>query len=246
MVFIKIAFASSSVVLKRGRPVSAGRVTESRRETDAEGGNFVGPQTFPTDKLGTPSGSRCSETSMCPFRVKRGCIVRPSAELLLLRGLFRDGPRRTSHPSTIGAFRFICLPPFFVCVRHFFSAGGRWTFDWEAMETAMKENPEVALFMLCNPYNPVGEAPIYTELKGGGSREREGGDHVRCFVVGAVAVCQRHARTLVIFFFLSPPRRIVFRLSQLRHPRLWPGADTAPPTCIARPVQLHTLNNSPF
>ena len=25
----------------------------------------------------------------------------------------------------------------------------------------MKENPEVALFMLCNPYNPVGETPIH-------------------------------------------------------------------------------------
>lgn len=39
----------------------------------------------------------------------------------------------------------------------------------------MTENPEVALFMLCNPYNPVGEAPIDTESEGGGSRESEKG-----------------------------------------------------------------------
>ncbi len=32
--------------------------------------------------------------------------------------------------------------------------GGRWTFDWEAMEAAWKKN--VRLFLLCQPHNPVG------------------------------------------------------------------------------------------
>lgn len=41
------------------------------------------------------------------------------------------------------------------------AAGGRWTLDWEGMETAMKEHPEVALFMLCNPFNPVGEPRLH-------------------------------------------------------------------------------------
>lgn len=40
------------------------------------------------------------------------------------------------------------------------AAGGRWTLDWAGMEAAMEEHPEVALFMLCNPYNPVGEVKI--------------------------------------------------------------------------------------
>lgn len=39
-------------------------------------------------------------------------------------------------------------------------AGGRWTLDWEGMEAAMKEHPEVKLYMLCNPYNPVGEQTV--------------------------------------------------------------------------------------
>lgn len=41
------------------------------------------------------------------------------------------------------------------CSSH--AAGGRWTLDWKGMEAAMKEHPETALLMLCNPYNPVGE-----------------------------------------------------------------------------------------
>lgn len=40
------------------------------------------------------------------------------------------------------------------------AAGGRWTLDWEAMEAAMREHPEVRLYMLCNPYNPVGERSV--------------------------------------------------------------------------------------
>eukprot|EP00904_Undaria_pinnatifida_P004226 jgi/Undpi1/13804/HiC_scaffold_9.g03455.m1 len=64
-------------------------------------------------------------------------------------------------------------PPFFQSPKHTNRglvtvpadrAGGRWTFDWEAMETAMQENPEVALFMLCNPYNPVGRVFTAEEL----------------------------------------------------------------------------------
>ena len=30
----------------------------------------------------------------------------------------------------------------------------RWTFDWEAMETAV--TPDTSAFLLCNPHNPVG------------------------------------------------------------------------------------------
>eukprot|EP00903_Cladosiphon_okamuranus_P011930 g11206.t1 len=44
-------------------------------------------------------------------------------------------------------------------------AGGRWTLDWKAMEAAMKEHPETALLMLCNPYNPVGRVFTEEELR---------------------------------------------------------------------------------
>lgn len=49
------------------------------------------------------------------------------------------------------------VAPTFARVPASSSAEGRWTLDWKAMEAAMKEHPETALLMLCNPYNPVGE-----------------------------------------------------------------------------------------
>ncbi|CAM9935878.1 unnamed protein product [Ascophyllum nodosum] len=44
-------------------------------------------------------------------------------------------------------------------------AGGRWTLDWRGMESAMDDHPETALFMLCNPYNPVGRVFTEEELR---------------------------------------------------------------------------------
>ncbi|NJR42222.1 MAG: hypothetical protein HC767_05770 [Akkermansiaceae bacterium] len=31
---------------------------------------------------------------------------------------------------------------------------GRWSFDWEALESAV--TPETKVFLLCNPQNPLG------------------------------------------------------------------------------------------
>ena len=41
-----------------------------------------------------------------------------------------------------------------IAVDHVRDADGRWTFDWEAMETAV--TPETKVFLLCNPQNPLG------------------------------------------------------------------------------------------
>lgn len=39
---------------------------------------------------------------------------------------------------------------------------GRWTFDWEAMETAV--TPETRVFLLCNPQNPLGRVFTREEI----------------------------------------------------------------------------------
>ncbi|CAM9302970.1 unnamed protein product [Discosporangium mesarthrocarpum] len=45
-------------------------------------------------------------------------------------------------------------------------ASGQWNLDWEAMDAAIKDNPNIRLLMLCNPHNPVaGKVFSEEELK---------------------------------------------------------------------------------
>ncbi len=44
------------------------------------------------------------------------------------------------------------------------NAGGRWGFDWDAMEEAV--TPETELFILCHPHNPVGRTWTREDLEG--------------------------------------------------------------------------------
>ena len=81
----------------------------------------------------------------------------------------------------------------------------------------MKDNPEVSLFMLCNPYNPVGEGTD-TEVEADGSREREGGEHMlRCCGSCLLDACADFTGIYHVRLFLQ--------LSRWRRPRLKPGAD---------------------
>lgn len=81
------------------------------------------------------------------------------------------------------------------------AAGGRWTFDWKAMEAVMVEHPEVALFMLCNPYNPVGES-VRAIL----SRRRGARCSMACsgMTDGPCALCFMQPKsTFFLFFFYA-------------------------------------------
>ncbi|KAG5190910.1 aminotransferase [Tribonema minus] len=40
-----------------------------------------------------------------------------------------------------------------------------WTFDWEAMEAAISQKPDIGALLLCNPHNPVGRVFSAAELR---------------------------------------------------------------------------------
>lgn len=130
------------------------------------------PNVVELNRIGmSPSSPTVAVSTVAPLCLNNLilCVVAATMFLLVVANLSLPTSRPPSlplEPSFAPSRVFLARPFIFMlrfhgrlgrCACDVLAAGGRWTLDWKGMEAAMKEHPETALLMLCNPFNPVGE-----------------------------------------------------------------------------------------